>query len=75
MSLHAPVAAATGPPRPPNAVVSLIASDCAVCADLAALDLFSLSVANVGHINEMVNRGMNKYDISNLTVAEINLET
>jgi uncharacterized protein (DUF362 family) len=52
---------------------SLIASSCIVSADTTALDLFSLQLSQVGHINEMVTRGMNKFDITNLNISEINI--
>jgi uncharacterized protein (DUF362 family) len=52
---------------------SLIASDCIVTADILALELFSLQLNQVGHIQEMVNRSMNKYDFSNLNYKQIDL--
>ena len=52
---------------------SLIASSCMVTADVVALDLFDLSLDRVGHLNEMVKRGMNKFDLENLNIKEINL--
>jgi uncharacterized protein (DUF362 family) len=52
---------------------SLIACDCIVTADILALELFSLQLNQVGHIQEMVNRGINKYDNSNLNYKQIDL--
>jgi uncharacterized protein (DUF362 family) len=52
---------------------SLIASACMVTADVVGLELFSLSLSQVGHIQEMVNRGMNKFDLKNLNKKVINL--
>jgi len=52
---------------------SLIASSCMVTADVTALALFNLPVAKVGHINEMVKRSINKFDLDNLMIEEINL--
>ena len=54
---------------------SLIASDCTVTADHLALDYFSLSLPQVGHIQEMINRGTHKYDLSKLNYKQINLGT
>ena len=52
---------------------TIIASSCCVTADIVALDLFSLELSQVGHINEMVKRGYNKYDVNNLNIADIDL--
>ena len=52
---------------------SLFASSCMVTADVTALKLFNMSLENVGHINEMVKRGNNKFDLKNLNFKEINL--
>lgn len=54
---------------------TLIASSCVVTADYLALDMFSLSLPQVGHIGEMVKRGKNKFDLQKLNVKEINLES
>ncbi len=52
---------------------SLIASDCTVTADYLAMDLFSLPLSQVGHIQEMLNRSLNKYDLSRLNYMQIDL--
>jgi uncharacterized protein (DUF362 family) len=52
---------------------TIIASSCCVSADIAGLDLFSLDLSQVGHINEMVKRGHHKFDANNLNIAEIDL--
>ncbi len=52
---------------------SLIASSCMVTADVTALKLFNMPLANIGHIHEMVKRRINKYDLNNLNLKEINL--
>jgi uncharacterized protein (DUF362 family) len=52
---------------------SLIASDCTVTADYLAMDLFSLPLHQVGHIQEMINRSLNKYDLSKLNYKQIDL--
>jgi uncharacterized protein (DUF362 family) len=52
---------------------SLIASPCVVTADALALDLFDLSPAQVGYINEALKRGMNKFDPNKLNFKEIDL--
>ncbi|TFG99875.1 MAG: DUF362 domain-containing protein [Calditrichales bacterium] len=52
---------------------TLIASSCIVTADFLGLDLFSLTLPEVGHLSEMVNRGMNKFDLNNLNLKEIKL--
>ena len=54
---------------------SIIASDCTVTADYLALDLFSLSLHEVGHIQEMINRGINKYDLAKINYKQVNLGT
>ena len=52
---------------------SLIASPCMVTADVQALALFSLQLSQVDHIKEMVNRGLNKFDLNNLNDNVIDL--
>ena len=52
---------------------SLIASSCMVTADVLGMDFFSLSLNQVGHIREMVNRGINKFDLANLNFKQIDL--
>jgi uncharacterized protein (DUF362 family) len=52
---------------------ALIMSPCTVTADYLALGLFNLNIADVPHIQEAVNRGLNKYDIAKLDVKRINL--
>jgi len=52
---------------------SLIASDCIVTADYLAMDLFSLPLHQVGHIQEMLNRSLNKYDLSRFNYMQIDL--
>jgi uncharacterized protein (DUF362 family) len=54
---------------------TLIASSCVVTADVVALDLFSYPLQKIGHIREMVDRGLNKFDINNLNLKEINLSS
>jgi uncharacterized protein (DUF362 family) len=54
---------------------SLIASDCIVTADYLALELFSLPLYQVGHVQEMVNLGLNKYDLDKLNYEQIDLGT
>ena len=54
---------------------TLIASSCVVTADYLSLDMFGLSLPQVGHIEEMVKRGKNKYNLQKLNVKEINLES
>ncbi len=52
---------------------TLIMSPCVVTADYLALDLFGLTLTEVGHVKEAVNRGMNKYDLKKLNVKKISL--
>jgi uncharacterized protein (DUF362 family) len=52
---------------------TLIISSCAITADVLALELFQLQVKNVGHIQEAIERGLNKFDINKLNVKRINL--
>ncbi|MFC1547127.1 DUF362 domain-containing protein [Candidatus Neomarinimicrobiota bacterium] len=52
---------------------TLIMSRCTVTADYAALPLFDLSVNQVGHISEMVERGQQKCDLDNLKLRKIDL--
>ena len=52
---------------------SLIASSCVVTADYLGMDLFSLQLNQVGHIKEMVDRGINKFDLANLNFKQIDL--
>ncbi len=54
---------------------TLIASSCVVAADYVGLDLFSLSMDQVGHIREAVSRGYNKFDLKNLNLKEIKLSS
>lgn len=50
---------------------TLIASSCIVTADYLALDLFGHKLDEVGHINEAVNRGLNKFDLNKLNVKKV----
>jgi len=52
---------------------SLIASSCMVTADVTALNIFNMPVEKIGHIHEMVKRRINKFDLDNLNLKEINL--
>jgi len=52
---------------------SIIVSDCTVTTDYLGMEFFSLPLYQVGHIQEMVNRGLNKYDIYNLNLKQIDL--
>jgi hypothetical protein len=52
---------------------ALIMSPCTVTADYLALGLFDLNLADVPHIQEAVNRGLNMYDIAKLDVKRISL--
>jgi uncharacterized protein (DUF362 family) len=52
---------------------SLIASSCVVTADYLGMEFFSLSLNQVGHIREMVDRGINKFDLTNLNLKQISL--
>ncbi len=52
---------------------SLIASSCMVTADYLGMELFSLPLYQVGHIREMVDRGINKYDLTKLNLKQIDL--
>ena len=52
---------------------TLIMSPCVVTADFLALDLFGLTLTEVGHIKEAVARGMNKYDLKKLNLKKITL--
>jgi len=52
---------------------SLIASSCMLTADIEALDLFSLTLPEVDHLKEMVDRGLNKFDLQNLNRKVIDL--
>jgi len=52
---------------------TLIISSCAVSADVLGLELFQLDVKNVSYIQEAIERGLNKTEISKLDVKRINL--
>ena len=52
---------------------TLIASSCMVTADYLGIELFSLPLNQVGHIREMVDRGINKFDLANLNTKKIDL--
>jgi uncharacterized protein (DUF362 family) len=54
---------------------TLIASSCVVAADILGLDLFSLSYQQVGHIREMVDRKLNKFDVNKLKIKDIDLSS
>lgn len=44
-----------------------------VTADYLGIELFSLPLYQVGHIREMVDRGINKYDLTKLNLKQIDL--
>ncbi len=52
---------------------TLIMSPCTVTADYVAASLFGVDPGEVGHINEAVRRGLNRYDVSDLNVKKISL--
>jgi uncharacterized protein (DUF362 family) len=52
---------------------TLIASPCIVTADFLALELFGHSLDSIGHLKEVINRGINKYDINKLNVKKVTL--
>lgn len=52
---------------------TLILSDCMVSADMAALQLFDLKLQQVRYLQEAVDRGLNKYDPTNLEIKKISL--
>jgi uncharacterized protein (DUF362 family) len=52
---------------------TLIISSCVISADVVGLELFQLDVKRVGHIQEAIERGINKFEISKLNVKRINL--
>lgn len=54
---------------------SLIASKCMVTADYLGLDFFSLHINQVGHLREMVDRGLNQFDLNKLNVKKIVLDS
>ncbi len=52
---------------------TLIASPCVVTADYLALELFNLQVQEVSHLEEAIDRGLNKYDLRKLIVKRVTL--
>jgi uncharacterized protein (DUF362 family) len=50
---------------------TLIVSPCVVTTDYLALELFGLTLTEVGHIKEAVDRRMNKYDLKKLNLKKI----
>ncbi len=52
---------------------TLIVSPCMVSADLLALDLFGHSLEQVGHLNEAIKRGLNKYAVGSLKIKKVRL--
>ena len=52
---------------------TLIMSPCMVTADCTALNLFDLNLEQVGHLDEAVRRGLNKYDLNNLQIRKLSL--
>jgi hypothetical protein len=42
-----------------------------VTADYLGMEFFSLPLNQVGHLREMVDRGINKYDLTNLNFKQI----
>jgi uncharacterized protein (DUF362 family) len=50
---------------------TLIMSPCLVTTDYLTLDLFGVTVQEVGHIREAINRGLNKYDLKKLNLKKI----
>jgi uncharacterized protein (DUF362 family) len=52
---------------------TLIMSPCVVTTDYLALNLFGLTIQEVGHVKEAINRGLNKYDLKKLNAKKVSL--
>jgi uncharacterized protein (DUF362 family) len=52
---------------------TLIMSPCVVTADYLTLDLFGITVQEVGHVKAAIDRGMNKYDLKKLNLKKVRL--
>jgi len=52
---------------------TLILSSCPVSAEVLGLELFQQDIKNVGYIQEAIERGLNKFDVTKLNVQRINL--
>lgn len=52
---------------------TLVMSPCTVTADYVAASLFQLSPNSIGHIQEAIRRGLQKYDLNNLQLQKITL--
>jgi uncharacterized protein (DUF362 family) len=52
---------------------SLVMSPCTVSADYLALELFNHKLQEVSHIREAIDRGLNRFDISQLNIERISL--
>ena len=54
---------------------SLIASSCVVTADYLGMEFFSLQINQIGHLREMVGRGINKFDLTKLNFKHVVLDS
>jgi len=52
---------------------TLVASSCTVSADFVSLDLFGHKLEDVQHIKVAAERGLNKFDLSSLSVKKVQL--
>ena len=52
---------------------TLIMSPCTVTTDFLALNLFDLTVTEVPHVKEAIQRGLNKFDLNKLDIKKIDL--
>ncbi len=52
---------------------TLIMSPCTVAADYVAASLFNIEPDHIGHLNEALKRGLNRYDVSDLNMKIISL--
>ena len=52
---------------------TLIICDCVVTADYLALELFGHKLREVTHIQESVNRNLNKYDLQTINLKKVRL--
>ena len=52
---------------------TLIMSPCTVTADYVAASLFNIEPDEIGHLNEALKRGLNRYDVSDLNMNKISL--
>ncbi|MBI4863376.1 MAG: DUF362 domain-containing protein [Candidatus Riflebacteria bacterium] len=62
-----------GNPRDVKQTRTLVMSPCTVAADHAALPLFGLTSADVGHLQAAVQRGLNKVSIDKMRLQKIRL--